>query len=363
MKRVWRFGLLLLVLLGCTQSIDKAELYQEGIIAYQLQDFESSFRSFYELYQLDPGYQDVQQRLDEIGQELFADLPLHDLEVESDLLQRLLSRGEKDLYVMGLNACLVSVPAGEFLMGSEDGHEDEKPQHLVTLDGFTINRYEITNAQYQDFVLDTNRLPPMYWKGTIYPLGMDAFPVVGIGWPDANAYCAWAGGRLPTEAEWEKACRGEDGLIYPWGDTWDASKVNVDVTVHKMPTHTLADWEWDDWWGVAVASTTGTYAQRIMPVGSFPDGVSPYGTLDMIGNAAEWVADIYTWEDYSALPTVNPIVTQPEYWNHVARGNSWLEPNGNSDWSVFFSRCAARGSSHAGRDDPRMGFRCVFPLP
>jgi hypothetical protein len=118
---------------------------------------------------------------------------------------------------------MVLVSAGEFTMGSND-YDDEKPVHQVSLDAFYIDKYEVTNALYRKFMQATGRQAPAYWNDKNFNAPNQ--PVVGVSWDDAQAYCAWAGKRLPTEAEWEKAARGTDARIYPWGNQWDARKLN-----------------------------------------------------------------------------------------------------------------------------------------
>jgi len=115
-------------------------------------------------------------------------------------------------------------------MGSNSGRADERPQHAVYLDAFDLDRYEVTHVRYQRFLQATGRRPPPYWSDDDYPAGQSDYPVVGVSWDDADAYCAWAGKRLPTEAEWEKACRGTDGRVYPWGNLWEPRRANVDLS-------------------------------------------------------------------------------------------------------------------------------------
>jgi formylglycine-generating enzyme required for sulfatase activity len=168
---------------------------------------------------------------------------------------------------------MVCVPAGAFLMGSTDGdpyaNDREQPQHAVHLDAFWIDEHEVTNTQYRKCVEAGACQEPGCWTDS--RLSSPDQPVVCVAWDDAQAYAAWVGGRLPTEAEWEKAARGTDGQIYPWGDSPpDCYKAN--------------------YWGC-----TGWP----LSVGTHPDGASPYGALDMAGNVWEWVADWYS-DDYYA---------------------------------------------------------------
>jgi formylglycine-generating enzyme required for sulfatase activity len=158
----------------------------------------------------------------------------------------------------------VVVPAGPFLMGSSD---NEKPQHTVELATYRIARYPVTNAEYQAFVQDSGHGPPQHWYGEDYPEGEGNHPVVNVYWLDALAYCEWLSEktgkpyRLPTEAEWEKAARGTDGRIYPWGNEWDETKLN---SRDSGPGDTT-------------------------PVGQYsPGGDSPYGAADMAGNVLCW---------------------------------------------------------------------------
>ena len=138
-----------------------------------------------------------------------------------------LARSDEIEMAQVLDLSLVVVPAGGFIMGSDSGRYNETPQRSVYLDAFEMDRYEVTNAQYRRFLQETGLKAPPYWSGSTYPSGQADYPVVGVRWDDANAYCNWVGKRLPTEAEWEKACRGTEGHIYPWGNEWKTNLANV----------------------------------------------------------------------------------------------------------------------------------------
>jgi sulfatase modifying factor 1 len=256
---------------------------------------------------------------------------------------------------------LAEVVDGDFLMGSDRDRRDERPQRRVYVDGFEIDRYEVTNAQYQRFLESTGQVPPLHWQGGRYPRGQDDYPVVGVSWPEADSYCRWAGKRLPTEAEWEKACRGTEGRTYPWGNRWDPDRLNVDLTQHVTGDTGGELLPWQDAWALVQAGPETGTKPRLQPVGSYPNGASPYGMLDASGNASEWVADWYNWTGYQDLSDRNPLVTGPP-WNHGLRGSAWYDPAGARGWAQTLSRCSARNSSHEMRD-PRMGFRCALTLP
>ncbi|MCP9455960.1 MAG: formylglycine-generating enzyme family protein, partial [Nitrospira sp.] len=181
---------------------------------------------------------------------------------------------------------MIIIPAGEFLMGSPEGQgrPDEWPQRSVYLDAFEIDQVEVTNERYMRFVKATGHRPPPnpYGEGLLQSIkGLEQLPVVQTTWYDAVAYCTWAQKRLPTEAEWEKAARGTDGRLYPWGND------------PPTPQRANFDREWD-------------HERTLYPVGSLPDGDSPYGVKDMAGNAREWVADWYDAEYYAQAPDRNP---------------------------------------------------------
>jgi glutaminyl-peptide cyclotransferase len=288
-----------------------------------------------------------------------------DVAAEIELLRGLAASDDPEALAGALDRSVVHIPAGEFLMGDDAGPRNERPQRSVTLDAFEIGRYEVTNVQYQRFLQATGREPPPYWSGDAYPPGQADVPVVGVTWEDADAYCTWIGRRLPTEAEWEKACRGTDGSIYPWGDAWDPQRANVGLSEGDLP-QPRADTEpgslgWGDHWALLEVTPAGPEALGLRPVGSYPEGASPYGVLDLVGNASEWVADWYNWDGYWDLPDRNPVSLGPE-WNHALRGSAWV-PYGVVGWTQDHSRCASRDSTHRGVPDARFGFRCARSVP
>jgi formylglycine-generating enzyme required for sulfatase activity len=206
-------------------------------------------------------------------------------------------------------AVMVYVPAGEFLMGSGDYEGDasknEKPRHKVYLDDYWIDRTPVTNAMYHKAVEAGACTKPHDTKHYDDPKYAD-HPVVFIDWQQAQAYCRWVGGRLPSEAQWEKAARGTDGRIYPWGN--------------QSPDKSLSNY------GRIVGDT--------MPVGSYPKGASPYGVLDMAGNVWEWVNDWYAENYYKVSPVRNP--AGPE------KGDRRVLRGGAFDLNRVSSRCAYR---------------------
>jgi iron(II)-dependent oxidoreductase len=222
---------------------------------------------------------------------------------------------------------MVYVSAGEFLRGSREweGDSDERPQREVCLDAYWMDKTEVTNAEYRRFCEATGHKKSNYWRDSRYSQPLQ--PVVGVSWGDASAYAKWAGKRLPTEAEWEKAARGEDGRKYPWGNEEPSSRhCNM--------------------------RGSGEGHEYAAPVGSFPTGTSSYGCLDMAGSVWEWCADRYDEDYYSSAPSRNP--KGPDSGeNRVVRGGSW---NNDSD----FGRCANRGYfPPSDRYYLFFGFRCT----
>jgi formylglycine-generating enzyme required for sulfatase activity len=246
---------------------------------------------------------------------------------------------------------LLPVPAGDFRMGTENSfvgsQPDEVPQHKVNLSAYWIDQTEVTQAMYQACIDDGGCTPVETSMAAAIGSGPD-LPMAGVQWSQASAYCAWAGRRLPTEAEWEKAARGTDGRLYPWG--WvgapkSGSSMRLNFCDVNCP-FAYRDSTLDD--GFAKAA----------PVGQFPGGISPYGALDMAGNVWEWVADWYQSDIYLTEPAVDPKGPAAGTWK-VIRGGSWLEASWQG--SVLPDRTANRGSLDPGSARVDLGFRCAVP--
>jgi len=230
---------------------------------------------------------------------------------------------------------MVTIPAGEFLMGNPEGkgRADEWPQRSVYLEAFAIDQVEVTNERYMAFVTTTgHRNPPNpYGTGLLLSAnGIEQLPVVQTTWYDAKAYCAWAKKRLPTEAEWEKAARGTDGRLFPWGNEPATSK------------RANFDREWED-------------EKTLSPVGSLPDGDSPYGVKDMAGNAREWVSDWYDPDYYKHAPDESPLGPDKRGVVRSIRGGSWHSPMADITTS-------ARGRGGFALQTHGTGFRCARGL-
>ncbi len=260
-----------------------------------------------------------------------------------------------------LDRSTILVPEGNFVRGSDVTRWDERPEQSVFLDSFEIDQFEVTNIQYERFVQATGCQAPPYWNGNQFPAGQADYPVTGVTFDQANAYCQWAGKRLPTEAEWEKACRGTDGRIYPWGHEWQGGLGNTDPLAGSFKISNVPVGSGpalgDDAWSFLRASASASEDRGLKPVGSYLGGASPFGVMDMVGNVSEWVSDWYVNADYSQLPLRNPQTLEP-HWNHALRGSTWYDPNGGPDWVKNQSRCSARNSSHD-LLDARIGLRCA----
>ena len=211
----------------------------------------------------------------------------------------------------------VLIPGGPFLMGSDVDEEDERPQQTVDLPDFRMGKTSITNAQYAAFLAQNPEQPEPRKAGWFLrkpPVGKEEHPVVGVSWHDAVAYCVWLSlpegtgrrYRLPTEAEWEKAARGTDGRRYPWGDEWQEGIANLD-------------------------------GDETTPVAAHPDGASPYGCLDMLGNVQEWTATQAGWEE------------------RIYRGGSYRSTKDEV-------RCSARAASNEASKVSWRGFRVVMRI-
>jgi formylglycine-generating enzyme required for sulfatase activity len=222
---------------------------------------------------------------------------------------------------------MVQIPEGPFTMGSRDGDPDEAPEHQVYLKSYYIDLKEVTQADYDRFVKMTKRgkiFVPVF-EDDISKILNPELPAMGMAWSDAEAYCRWAGKRLPSEAEWEKAARGEAKRRYPWGDEFRTGYANVD-------------------------GEEDGYKYLAKP-GSFEGGRSPYGVYDMTGNVAEWVADPYDSAFYEKTPYRNP--KGPDDGEHkVIRGGSWRE-------SQLNARLTKRFQAKMLRTDATIGIRCA----
>jgi len=223
---------------------------------------------------------------------------------------------------------LLYVPAGEFTMGSTSGFDNERPAHTVHLDEFWIDQTEVTVHMYSLCVKakvckePSNKASSLYSNYYGSP-DFEDYPVIHVDWKMAKTYCEWADRRLPTEAEWEKAARGEQALTYPWGN--------------EEPNHHLLNFD----------NPIG----ELTAVGSYPSGASPFGALDMAGNAWEWVADWYSETYYASSPASNPPGPHSGQ-ERVLRGGSWRDHS-------LLVRPSSR--NHARPDDAcvNCGFRCA----
>ena len=222
---------------------------------------------------------------------------------------------------------MVQIPEGPFTMGSSEGDPDEVPEHQVYLKTFYMDKKEVTQAEYDRFLRMTKRQKPGFpvFEDDQAKILKPELPVIGVSWSDADAYCKWAGKRLPTEAEWEKAGRGEGKRRYAWGDEF-------------VPGHANVDGREDGF-------------QYLAPPGTLEAGRSPYGVYDMTGNVAEWVADSYDETYYKKTPYRDP--PGPEEADlKVIRGGSWRETSHNA-------RLAKRFTAKKWRTDSTIGIRCA----
>ena len=226
---------------------------------------------------------------------------------------------------------------------SAEAFNDEGPAHMVMLDSYLIDKYEVSNKEYGEFIRTANHPAPAYWDDP--RLNKPEQPVVGVNWYDAKAYCEFRGKRLPTEAEWEKAARGPQANLYPWGNAFDAAKVNY-----------------------------GKNHDATMPVDAYPEGVSYYGVYNMAGNVFEWVSDWYDPHYYGRLETmVNPSGPAKPVWmggtgtyvdrltvgeKRVIRGGSWIAPESTVRATHRFWNHPLNNSYGVG-----LGFRCAMTAP
>ncbi len=240
---------------------------------------------------------------------------------------------------------MVLIPAGWFLMGSDKktdklAYLPEMPQRKVYLDAYEIDKFEVTTVQFLRFVLATNRSPLIDWRydGGNFQESMASHPVMHVSWYDADDYCRWAGKRLPTEAEWEKAARGEDGRIYPWGNQpaglsrSNFGRSGLSGPVRDRPERLIL-------------------YPPIISVDKYENAVSLYGVFQLAGNVSEWVADWYDKDYYKTAPEKNP--KGPEKGTQRGfRGGGWID-------STPSVRAAQRNGTDPSTKMNWMGFRCA----
>ncbi len=206
---------------------------------------------------------------------------------------------------------MIAIPAGEFLMGTNRGFAPEGPAHMVYLDAYYIDKYEVAHAQYRAFVQAAGHRESAETDNPLF--SGPTQPVVGVSWEDAVAYCRWRGGDLPTEAQWEKAARGTAGRTYPWGEEEPTgARAVMDLGGHCGRS---------SWENPPSGPVAGEYCHT-MPVGSLPAGASPYGLQDMAGNVWEWCRDWYDETYYTESPRRNPPGPDTGRFR-VVRGSSW----------------------------------------
>ena len=224
---------------------------------------------------------------------------------------------------------MVFVPGGKFIRGTNNRLPDEGPEHIAEVTDFLIDKYEVTNLQYKKFIDATQRRSPKHFRNRTFPQGKSDHPVTYVTWYDAKTYCEWANKRLPTDKEWEKAARSEDGRMFPWGN---------DFKMHAANTP-------QRWQELKQEGDTS-------PVGAFPEGISPYGAYDMSGNVWEWTE---SW--YFAYPGNT---RESENYGEVyktLKGGSW--------WDCSFYKCGIsapvfnRSFFYRSTKNKSFGFRCA----
>ena len=224
---------------------------------------------------------------------------------------------------------MIHIPAGEFIMGSNDRLSDEGPEHTSSTGNYLIDKFEVTNLQYKKYIDDAGKRAPSHFDRRNIPAGKADHPVTFVSWFDAKKYCDWAGKRLPTEQEWEKAARGTDGRIFPWGNLFAINMANTPV-------------RWDEMKQEGDTS----------PVGAFPKGLSPFGLHDTAGNVWEWVD---AW--YKGHPGNEKASENFGEIYRVLKGGSW--------WDCSFYKCGIsapvfnRSFFNPRVKNSSFGFRCA----
>ena len=283
------------------------EAYERLLDALDVDDWAKAFSLFEQIRSVKPNYKRTQALFERALPQM----------IQTGVTKKVAKDGKEMMYV----------PAGEFVMGSNDD-DDEKPPHTVYLDSFYIDRYPVTNAEYKKFVDATHHPPPKHWWNGQIPPGKENHPVVYVSWLDAVAYAQWAGKRLPTEAEWEKAASWDDikkeKRVYPWGNDFDPRKCNSSES------------------GIGDTTPVGKYS---------PQGDSFYGVADMAGNVWEWCADWYDENYYKNSPKENPKGPASGRYR-VRRGGSWLS-------NSIDVRAANRLINEPDNRNIHLGFRCA----
>lgn len=224
---------------------------------------------------------------------------------------------------------MVRIPGGVFTIGTNNRMPDEGPEHKLNLPTFWIDKYEVTNLQYKRFIDATRHRSPGHFRNRTYPAGKVDHPVTFVNWNDAQAYCQWAGKRLPTNEEWEKAARGTDVRTYPWGNEFVYNKANNSMLWKTINRD---------------GDTT--------PAGAFPGGASPYGVHDMSGNVWEWTASLYRQYPGNKSPAETYSLNY-----RTLKGGSW--------WDCSFYQCGLsapvynRSFFSAQMKNETFGFRCA----
>ncbi|HSN03764.1 MAG TPA: SUMF1/EgtB/PvdO family nonheme iron enzyme [Nitrospira sp.] len=244
--------------------------------------------------------------------------------VQQNELEQLTQRGVRPPEQM------VLIPAGEFLMGSEDGLADSRPMHRVYVSAYWFDKYAVTNRRYRQCV-EAGACPFPKDRSSYDDTARGDHPVTNVTWSQARGYCRWLGRRLPTEAEWEKAARGTDGRLYPWGNSDEVFKARAKTVDQQL-------------------MKTGTD-----PVGTMDFAVSPYGVADLVGNVSEWVNDWYAEDYYRSAPARDP--------QGPVRGSFRVLRGGDSGDRSLELRASYRGWDDMTYWGPSLGFRCAEDLP